>query len=709
MRLVFAGTPATAVPSLTALLDSKHEVAAVVTRPDAPAGRGRRVAASPIALHAMEIGIEVLRPVKPSEPEFLARLAEIAPDCCPVVAYGALIPGKALAIPPHGWVNLHFSILPAWRGAAPVPHAIRHGDEITGATTFSLVAELDAGPVYGVLTEPIRPADTAGDLLERLSESGAELLVATLDGIESGELVARPQPSDGISLAPKLVKSDARVSWKLPALAVDRLIRSCTPAPGAWTTFHGASLKVWPVKLAGGAGRAGGGGGHRGPSGLRAGGDRGGRIQGPGRYRDGAGRAERGPAGRQAPDARRRLGPRGHGQRSPADPRLTRVADMATTTTRPRTDRVRLTAHSVLSAVSSRDAYANLLLASALRDADLHGKDAALATELVYGTLRNRGCYDAVIGLCADRGIEKIDPPVLDALRLGAHQLLGLRIKSHAAVATTVDLVIEVAGRRPSGFANAVLRRIAPRDLESWIQIAAPSRAEDLTGHLSVRYSHPRWIVTAIADALGEQLTDSAEEAGQETEAALAADAGRPIVHLAAAPGLTQAADLVAAGASAAARWSPFGSYLRHGDPGEIAPVAAGRAWVQDEASQLAAYALAQVGDQGVGQGVGQRWLDLCAGPGGKARLLAGLAVQRGATLLAADVHPHRAELVRAAFDRLGAATGTDGIPGAGSVPGAGGAGGAGAGAGGVTGAGIAGGAGAGGVYRCWRRQRCCR
>src|SRR6185437_5729732 len=233
---------------------SKHEVAAVVTSPDAPAGRGRRVVASPVAQYALGPGIDVLRPVKPSGPEFLARLAEIATDCCPVVAYGALIPGKALAIPAHGWVNLHFSVLPAWRGAAPVPHAILHGDEITGATTFSLVAELDAGPVYGVLTEPIRPVDTAGDLLERLSVAGAELLVATLDGIESGELVAREQPSDGISLAPKLVKSDARVAWKLPALAVDRLIRACTPAPGAWTTFHGANLKVWPVKpLTGGS------------------------------------------------------------------------------------------------------------------------------------------------------------------------------------------------------------------------------------------------------------------------------------------------------------------------------------------------------------------------------------------------------------------------------------------------------------------------
>jgi methionyl-tRNA formyltransferase len=247
MRLVFAGTPQAAVPSLMALLNSTHTVAAVLTRPDAPAGRGRKLTASPIAQCAEKAGVEVLRPLKPSDPAFLARLAQIAPDCCPVTAYGALIPAAALAIPPHGWVNLHFSVLPAWRGAAPVPHAILHGDEITGATTFSLVRELDAGAVYGVLTEPIGAADTAGDLLDRLSVSGAELLVATLDGIESGQLEARPQPADGVTLAPKLTKADARVNWKLPALAVDRLIRACTPAPGAWTTFNGANLKVWPV------------------------------------------------------------------------------------------------------------------------------------------------------------------------------------------------------------------------------------------------------------------------------------------------------------------------------------------------------------------------------------------------------------------------------------------------------------------------------
>lgn len=255
MRLVFAGTPQAAVPSLTALLDSKHTVAAVLTRPDAPAGRGQKVVASPIAQQAVQAGIEVLRPARPSDPAFLARLAQIAPDCCPVVAYGGLIPRPALEIPPSGWVNLHFSLLPAWRGAAPVQHAILHGDEITGATTFRLVAELDAGPVYGVVTEPIGEFDTAGDLLARLSVAGADLLVATLNGIESGDLRAEPQPPDGISLAPKLARADGRVNWSHPALAIDRLVRACTPAPGAWTTFNDAFVKVWPVtRTAGGLG-----------------------------------------------------------------------------------------------------------------------------------------------------------------------------------------------------------------------------------------------------------------------------------------------------------------------------------------------------------------------------------------------------------------------------------------------------------------------
>jgi methionyl-tRNA formyltransferase len=247
LRLVFAGTPQVAVTSLRALLASRHEVAAVVTRPDAPAGRGRRVEPSDVSVLARENGLEVLTPARPREPDFLDRLREIAPDCCPVTAYGALLPQAALDIPRHGWVNLHFSLLPAWRGAAPVQHALLHGDDITGATTFRIVADMDAGPVYGMVTEPIRPQDTSGDLLGRIAESGAHLLVATLDGIEDGTVRAEPQPAEGISLAPKITPADARVDWKLPAHLIDRVIRACTPEPGAWTEFDGGRLKLWPA------------------------------------------------------------------------------------------------------------------------------------------------------------------------------------------------------------------------------------------------------------------------------------------------------------------------------------------------------------------------------------------------------------------------------------------------------------------------------
>src|ERR1700683_2105253 len=251
MRLVFAGTPQTAVPSLDALLASRHDVVAVLTRPDAPAGRGRKVETSPVARRAASAGLEVLTPARARDPLFLDRLREIAPDCCPMVAYGALIPQAVLDVPPHGWVNLHFSVLPAWRGAAPVQHAILHGDDVTGATTFRIVKELDAGPVFGVLTERVLPADTAGDLLARLSIAGAELLVATMDGIESGELEARPQPADGVSRAPKIGTADAEVRWQQPAVAVGRLIRACTPAPGAWTRLAGQRVKLGPVQPVG--------------------------------------------------------------------------------------------------------------------------------------------------------------------------------------------------------------------------------------------------------------------------------------------------------------------------------------------------------------------------------------------------------------------------------------------------------------------------
>jgi 16S rRNA (cytosine967-C5)-methyltransferase len=306
----------------------------------------------------------------------------------------------------------------------------------------------------------------------------------------------------------------------------------------------------------------------------------------------------------------------------------------------------------VLRAVGERDAYANLLLPAVLTERGLAGRDAALATELAYGALRGQGSYDAILAVCSDRELDRIDPPLRPVLRLGAHQLLATRVGAHAAVATSVDLARDVAGSRPAGFVNAVLRRVATRDLPAWLEIVAPSRADDLIGHLSVRYSHPRWIVRALSQALGEDPASGLAE----TEAALAADGERPRVTLCAVPGLADAAELAASGAQPA-RWSPFGAYLGEGDPARVAAITQGRAAVQDEASQLAALALARVAPAGAPD---DRWLDLCAGPGGKARLLAGLAGTTGARLLAADVRPHRARLLRAAVS---------GIPGT-AVPG---------------------------------------
>ncbi|MER6253176.1 methionyl-tRNA formyltransferase [Streptomyces sp. NPDC001584] len=250
MKLVFAGTPEVAVPALDALIASgRHEVAAVITRPDAPAGRGRHLVASPVAERAEEAGIEVLKPVRPRDPDFQARLREIDPDCCPVVAYGALLPKSALDIPRHGWVNLHFSLLPAWRGAAPVQQSIIAGDQVTGASTFRIEEGLDTGPVYGILTEEIRPTDTSGDLLTRLAFAGSGLLAATMDGIEDGTLRAVEQPHDGISHAPKITVEDARIDWTAPAMRADRVVRGCTPAPGAWTVFRGERLKLISLGL----------------------------------------------------------------------------------------------------------------------------------------------------------------------------------------------------------------------------------------------------------------------------------------------------------------------------------------------------------------------------------------------------------------------------------------------------------------------------
>jgi methionyl-tRNA formyltransferase len=252
MRVVFAGTPDVALPSLRAVADSAHELTAVVTRPDAPTGRGRTITASAVAEAAAELGVPLLKPGHPREPTFQEELRALAPDVCAVVAYGALLPRSALDIPLHGWINLHFSLLPAWRGAAPVQRAIWAGDDVTGATTFRIVQELDAGPTYGVMTETIRPRDTAGELLARLAERGTGLLVATLDGIADGSLEARPQPADDVSIAPKITVDEARVDWNQPAAVIDRQVRACTPAPGAWTTYAGERLKLGPLTPADG-------------------------------------------------------------------------------------------------------------------------------------------------------------------------------------------------------------------------------------------------------------------------------------------------------------------------------------------------------------------------------------------------------------------------------------------------------------------------
>ncbi|MBU8812149.1 methionyl-tRNA formyltransferase [Mycolicibacterium goodii] len=248
MRLVFAGTPEPALPSLRRLIESpRHEVVAVLSRPDAAAGRRGKPRPSPVAQLALEHGIPLLRPERPNGDDFIAELTELAPDCCAVVAYGALLSERLLAVPRHGWINLHFSLLPAWRGAAPVQAAIAAGDTVTGATTFQIEPALDSGPVYGVVTETVRDTDTAGDLLARLADSGAALLETTIDGIADGSLTAVPQPSEGVTVAPKITVESARVRWDLPAHVVDRRIRAVTPNPGAWTMIGELRVKVGPV------------------------------------------------------------------------------------------------------------------------------------------------------------------------------------------------------------------------------------------------------------------------------------------------------------------------------------------------------------------------------------------------------------------------------------------------------------------------------
>jgi len=341
---------------------------------------------------------------------------------------------------------------------------------------------------------------------------------------------------------------------------------------------------------------------------------------------------------------------------------------MAPRTSTSAADPARAAALEVLEAVRSRDAYANLLLPRLLRDRGLSGRDAAFTTELSYGTLRGLGTYDAIIAACVDRDLDAVDPVVLDALRLGTHQLLAMDVPPHAAVSTTVDLVRSVANEGASRFANAILRRVGQGDLQAWIERIAPNPQDDPEGFLAVSRSHPRWIVSALWDSL--QAHRGAQRAHQDIGELLDADNARPGVTLVTRPGLAEVGELTDLGALAA-RYSPYAAYLAGGDPGALAPVREGRAGVQDEGSQLVATALATAPLEGRDE----RWLDMCAGPGGKAALLAGWALERGASLLANEIAPHRAELVRRALrgygDRLAGAAGAEAAQGAEAAKGA--------------------------------------
>jgi 16S rRNA (cytosine967-C5)-methyltransferase len=301
---------------------------------------------------------------------------------------------------------------------------------------------------------------------------------------------------------------------------------------------------------------------------------------------------------------------------------------------RPQPDAARRAAFDVLRAVAERDAYANLVLPELLTTRGIEGRDAAFATELTYGTLRGHGTYDVVLAACVDRPLGQVDEPVRDVLRLGAHQLLAMRVPSHAAVSATVELARAVLGDGRAKFVNAVLRRVGASDLASWVSQLAPAYDVDPVGHLAVAHSHPRWVVSAVRDALGGSL--------EETAVLLAADNVAPAVSLVARPGRAEVAELLAAGAQPG-RWSPYAATLPGGDPGALAAVREGRAGVQDEGSQLVAMALAATPIEGPDH----RWLDLCAGPGGKAALLGALARERGGRLVAAEVAPHRARLTR--------------------------------------------------------------
>ena len=255
MRVVFAGTPHIAVPTLTAIVAAGHQVAAVLTQPDAPGKRGRSLVSSHVSDAARELEIPVLTPVKASDPEVAAAIRDLDADVAAVVAYGQILRPELLGATRLGWVNLHFSVLPAWRGAAPVQRAIMAGDDVTGASTFLIDEGLDTGPVIGTLTERIHPTDTAGELLERLASMGAGLMVHSLEALVGGYAAPMSQGEDGVSYAHKLTREDAYVAWEFPAHIVDRQVRGVTPAPGAWTTLpDGTVAKIGPVRPRSGPG-----------------------------------------------------------------------------------------------------------------------------------------------------------------------------------------------------------------------------------------------------------------------------------------------------------------------------------------------------------------------------------------------------------------------------------------------------------------------
>ena len=553
MRLIFAGTPDVAVPSLRVLAASDHDIATVVTRPDAPIGRRRVLTPSPVAAAAEELGLPLLKTARLDEGA-TARLATTDAELGVIVAYGGLVREPLLSMPEHGWINLHFSLLPRWRGAAPVQHALIAGDDETGASVFRLVAELDAGDVFEERRYAVPARATAGEVLNDLAGLGAELLRDVVAAIEDGTAVATPQ-AGAATFAPKLTEADGALDWNEPA---DRVAGSHPRRhTGTRRTHHRRGDPHQAARCPGARGRGA----------AQAGRDRGPWPRHPDRHGDAVDLRLEGAAGRQAGDVIRRLVARSAQQPSAG-------GDMSAV------QPARRVAYETLRAVHESDAYANLLLPRAIARAGLSTQDAALATELTYGTLRRQGTYDAIITEASSRNVHEIDPPVLDALRLAVHQLLHTRVASHAAVNESVSLAREAVGNSASGFTNAVLRRVARETPGEWMsRIDAAARSDD--ERLGLHTAHPVWIVRAFRRAL------AAEGRADELDALLAADNVSPGVTMAALPGLSEPPE-----GAQPTPYSPIGFRLGGGDPDPVVRASEGRVRVQDEGSQLAALAL---------------------------------------------------------------------------------------------------------------------